>query len=253
MAERRIVLVGVGRPDGVAMAIAERLRDDGAALIVADVSPGRAEAAARSLGCAHQVCDITLEASIAALAARCAEDGPLDAVVNAVGWSPPRRIEAFDAAFIRQMADVNYVGPALLLAKLAPHIRAFGSYLQLSTRSAYDATPKTVAYSAAKLAMDRLLRGAAIEFSPRRLRANGLCISIVITPSGRADMIADGLDPELYEREFVALTPLGRLATPADVASLAAFMLSDGYFETGQVLNCTGGGALRGKPDIMFP
>jgi 3-oxoacyl-[acyl-carrier protein] reductase len=91
-------------------------------------------------------------------------------------------------------------------------------------------------YAASKAAVIALTRVAALELGPHQITVNALCPGYVLTPMGAATRTDEDV------RAWTALSPLGRLATPADVAGVAVFLAGDdGGYLTGQAINVTGG------------
>lgn len=91
-------------------------------------------------------------------------------------------------------------------------------------------------YAASKAGVVALTRAAAIEWGPFGITVNALCPGYVLTEMGAATRSADDV------AAWTALSPLGRLGTPDDVAAATSFLVSDGgsYF-TGQAFDVSGG------------
>jgi 3-oxoacyl-[acyl-carrier protein] reductase len=114
--------------------------------------------------------------------------------------------------------------------------RRAGSIVAVSSVTGLGGNAGQANYAAAKAGLIGLVRALARECGPRGVRVNAVAPGYVET-----DMTADVLTPERRE-EILALTPLGRLGTPADVAGVVAFLCSPhaGYV-TGAVLPIDGG------------
>lgn len=105
--------------------------------------------------------------------------------------------------------------------------------------------PRHGALGAAKAAMESLVRYLAVELADRRIRVNGVNPGFVETDSARR------YAGEEYEsrvrREWTAITPLGRVAEPREIASVVGFLCGDeSSFVTGQTLVVDGGLTLGG-------
>jgi 3-oxoacyl-[acyl-carrier protein] reductase len=155
--------------------------------------------------------------------------GPLDALVMSHCESVDSgllttTIESFDRHYA-----VNVRASWLLLAAFARQLPpAGGSVVALTSDHTVDNLP----YGATKAALDRLVLAAAHELGDRGLRAN------VIDP-GPID--TGWMTPEV-STSLLALQPTGRLGTPADIANLVRFLLSDrGHWINGQLIRSNGG------------
>jgi 3-oxoacyl-[acyl-carrier protein] reductase len=95
-------------------------------------------------------------------------------------------------------------------------------------------------YGATKAAIDSLTRNWALELAPRKILVNAVAPGYVTT-----DMTTDYFsDPAIFERAM-GRHPLGRMATPEDIADAIAFLCSDGAkFITGQSINVSGGSVI---------
>jgi 3-oxoacyl-[acyl-carrier protein] reductase len=110
-----------------------------------------------------------------------------------------------------------------------------GAIVNVSSSLAVRPEAGTVVYSASKAAIDSLTLGCAIELGARGIRVNAVAPAIT-----RTDMTADIPAAKLLEE--TRLTPLGRLAEPADIADVVAFLCSDGArWITGRTVLVDGG------------
>jgi NAD(P)-dependent dehydrogenase (short-subunit alcohol dehydrogenase family) len=93
----------------------------------------------------------------------------------------------------------------------------------------------SVVYSATKGAIVSMTRGLARTYGPDGILVNAIAPGAVDTP-----MLTDGVSPEALER-FVAAIPLGRVAAPSELASVAVFLVSDhASYISGATINVTG-------------
>ena len=115
-----------------------------------------------------------------------------------------------------------------------------GSIVNLSSASAFRGSPNGVHYAASKAGVLGLTRAAALDLAPHRIRVNAIAPGLTDTAQPRYGMT---------EEEIAAAgagIPLGRIATPEEVAALAIFLLSDESSQiTGQTLHINGGEYLR--------
>jgi 7-alpha-hydroxysteroid dehydrogenase len=120
-----------------------------------------------------------------------------------------------------------------------------GAIINVTTLAARRVQPPLLAYAVAGAALDQATQTLAVALAPERIRVNGIAIASVMSASLQASL-KDNPD---WNDAVVAGTPLGRIATPAEVAEVAQFLASDGAgFVTGQVLTVDGG---RGIVDAV--
>lgn len=119
--------------------------------------------------------------------------------------------------------------------------RPRGVIINLSSIAATRTQPDLLGFSVASAALDQATRSLAVALAPHHIRVNAVAFGSVMSASLR-----DGLraEPDLRERIEEA-TPLGRIASAAEVAEAAQFLASDGAgFVTGQILTVDGGRSL---------
>lgn len=117
-----------------------------------------------------------------------------------------------------------------------------GSIVNTSSWTAHGAMPGTSGYAASKGALDALMRTAALEAGPSKIRVNNVSPGMIVTPMSQ-DVLAD----ETASRPFVKQTPLQRVGRSEDVADVAVWLLSDeARFITGQSILVDGGYTIGG-------
>ncbi len=181
--------------------------------------------------------DITDIAAIRELGAR---TEPLDALFVNAGLAELEPItDVTPASFDRQFA-VNARGTYFTMQILAPRVRDGGAIVVTTSIANVGGTPGMSVYAAAKAAARSMVSGFAAELLPRRVRVNAVSPGFVATPTmGIAGATAD--ERALFAEEGAHLTPLGRIATPAEVATAALFLAFDATFTTGVELPVDGG------------
>ena len=251
----KVALV-TGASSGIGRAIARRIADEGAKVIVADLQPRPRDGSHEVDGDVPTVSlieaaggqamfvqtDVTRSADVvAAAAAAAAEFDGLDFMVNNAGiWFGHRTIlEETEAEFDRTMAT-NIKG-VWLGCKAAIHhmVRAGagGSIINIASIAGIAGLMAEPAYSAAKGAVIGLTRQLAIDFADHRIRVNAVAPGFVETALGRSVF---GDNPEHD------LTPWPRLGTVSDVASAVSFLASaESEWITGTVLVVDGGYVAR--------
>ena len=161
----------------------------------------------------------------------------LDALVINAGVHEAGPLGMMSAASVERLFSVNAAGAVhalqaavrLLRRGTGPSVVLVSSVMGLS-----GGAGQTV-YSATKAAVAGLAKAAAKELGPAGIRVNAVAPGFIDT-----DMLGSLDEPGRAER--IRATPLGRLGTPADVADVIAFLLSDqARFITGQVIGVDGG------------
>ena len=141
------------------------------------------------------------------------------------------------------MLAVNVRAPALLAAAAIPHMRAAGGgvIINIASIDGYWAEPALPAYCASKGALLALTRALAIDHGRDNIRCLGICPSYVRTEM-LEQFFASQTDAAAAREAGIAMHPIGRLAEPGDIASLAVFLASDqASFLTGHSYVADGG------------
>ncbi|MEU2032676.1 SDR family NAD(P)-dependent oxidoreductase [Nocardia amamiensis] len=240
-----VIIAGAG--GGIGEATAERLAEEGASVVVADIVKDNAYAVAESLrafgGTALPVAyDQSDEESIRDLIATTVEQfGKLDAVhANAADLGAALRdtdartvpLEVFD----REVA-VNQRGALLLTRYAVPHlVTSQGAIVYTSSASLYLAEPERVGFAMTKIASHALMHHVASRWGKEGVRANVVAPGLVLTQTVRDGLPPEHLDERIHEGRST------RLGEPADIAALVAFLISDdGSWINGQTIAVDGG------------
>lgn len=244
----KVALVLGVAPDNMGLAIARRFVQEGAQVMIAGRRQKPLEELAAGIGAAAQVCDITRQADVEALAqATLDRYGRIDVAVNATGWSLLKPFTEHSRADLEKMAAVQFIGPFQFLQSMVKAMPQGGSIIQISSVTATIMFDQHAAYMGTKAGIDHVIRCVAHEFGHLGIRANS------ISPGGTADtpMSGGGLNFEpvkqLYNREI----PLQRPGLAEDVVNAALWLASDeSSFVTGQNLQVNGGQTLRRNPRL---
>lgn len=168
--------------------------------------------------------------------------GGIDILVNNAGiGQAPGPMEDVDEALFDRILAVNAKSVYLTAAALLPAMKAAGrgAILNIASTGAIRPRPGLTWYNASKGWMVTATRAMAIELAPFGIRVNAINPVAGATPLLATFM---GEDSEEARARMVASIPLGRLSTPADMASAAVFLCSDeAAMVTGVALEVDGG------------
>jgi NAD(P)-dependent dehydrogenase (short-subunit alcohol dehydrogenase family) len=229
-----------GASSGIGEAVASRFRQEGARLLLT----GRRERAGRAASeDAYVAGDLNDEAFVAELAREAVDRlGAVDVVVLNHGLQMSRPLTEMSYEDARNVLHSNVLSVFLVMKHFAPLVPDDGgSFVCVGSRLGAVGMPEEVLYSAAKGGLVMLARGAAIEWASRNIRVNVVAPGLTSTPVIEAS-IQRRSDPGAYRREREASIPLGRLASPEEVADAIVFLASaESSYITGAVLPVDGG------------
>ncbi|MGZ0186638.1 MAG: SDR family oxidoreductase [Alphaproteobacteria bacterium] len=244
------IAVVTGGASGFGEAISKRYAEEGASVVVADMDgAGAAKVADAILAEGGKATSIAADVTDAAQAdamiqAAVTSFGGLDILVNNAGV--PQRINSFwdvDPEVVDKIFSVNVKSWLLTTRAALPHIEARGGGSIVNTASIAGLRPRPGAawYNASKAAACSLTLTMAAELGKKNIRVNALCPVAAETPLFR-DVVGEITDET--RGRFLDGIPLGRLATPADVAGAAVYLASDeASFLSGVLLPIDGGRA----------
>ncbi|HEX3659902.1 MAG TPA: SDR family oxidoreductase [Acidobacteriaceae bacterium] len=251
MADQECVAVVTGGAQGIGRRAAELLAERGYRVAIFDLRAAAAtvEAIRRRGGEAMAFAgDVTDESAVERLAEEVMGAwGRVDVLVNNAGISLIRAAEETSAAEYRRMLEVNLVGPFLLAKALGKRMleAGSGSIVNVASIAGLVAVADRAAYNASKHGLVGLTRTLAAEWGGRGVRVNAVCPGWVKTEMDAADQAGGGYtDADITQR-----VPMGRFATPDDVARAIAF-LADGResaFVNGHTLTVDGGWSSDGS------
>jgi 3-oxoacyl-[acyl-carrier protein] reductase len=243
----RLALI-IGGSGGIGAATARLFADAGARVVVThtprsmrpDVALAESPPGSGQLVFPADVTDTTsLLALRDTVRARCGQ--ALHVLVNAAGFTKPvphADLEALDDALIDRMFAVNWRGQFAAIRTFAPMLKASGDGLIVSISSIAGQTGvgSSVAYCAAKAGIDVMTKSLARALAPE-IRVMGVAPGVVDTS------FVPGRSPD-FNAKTAATTPLGRIATPEDVAKAVLACATSLHFSTGTTVVVDGGRSL---------
>ncbi|MEM1372123.1 MAG: SDR family oxidoreductase [Pseudomonadota bacterium] len=174
----------------------------------------------------------------------------VDILVNAARQIMPSDPLDPDDESIKVMLDQNLTS-ALRLSQLVANRMVkqgeekeegqLGSIVNITSIAARRAQPELLGYSVATAALEQMTRAMAVALSPKRIRVNAVAFGSVMSAS-----LQNALKEHApYRDEIEAHTPLGRIASPGELAEAVQYLASDGAgFVTGEILTVDGGRTL---------
>ncbi|MET7637426.1 glucose 1-dehydrogenase [Streptomyces sp. NPDC005438] len=242
-------VTGAGR--GIGAAAARLFAAEGARVMLAARTEAQLQAVTeevREAGggadrAAYVVCDLADAAGVRAAVDRAVERfGRLDvAFNNGATLTPPGPLDQVRPEHFDHLYAVNLRGPWLAMTAQVAAIRATsgrGAIVNNTSVGSLGSNPELPAYGAMKRAVNSLTETAAVTYGPENIRVNAIAPGTTLT-----EMIHEWEEasPGVIER-LNSQTPLGRPATPDEIAQAAAWLLSDrSSYVTGTVLRVDGG------------
>ena len=232
---RRCLVTGAAR--GIGRYVTERLVAEGMRATILDVDPD-VQRVARELGAQSIVVDLCDDDAVRDALAVSMGDDPFWLLVNNAGTFTKTPLLDMSLDEWDYLHQVNVRAMVVTMQAITPSMRVVGGgrVVNMASMAAKRGTPGEAAYAASKAGVVALSRIAAMELGSYGITVNSICPGYVLTEMGAATRSADEV------AAWTALSPLGRLGTPADLAAVVAFLASDdGSYITGQALNVTGG------------
>lgn len=222
-----------GGESGIGLAAAALFVERGARVHLVGIGEPELEVAVKELGpdrAMGSIADVTDEAAVqAAVGAGVAHYGGYDIVFSNAGTSGDiAPIENYPSAVFDHTLKVHVLGAFHVLKHTSPHIRGGGSVIITSSVVGLIGFAGLSAYVAAKHGQVGLMRAAAKELAPRRIRVNTLHPGPTSTAfQDDIEMRATGTDRDSAAATFDELIPLGRHTMPQEIAQAALYLASD--------------------------
>jgi len=165
-----------------------------------------------------------------------AERGTLDIVFANAGAGGPLPLGKITAEHIDETFDTNVKGTIFTIQKALPLMREDGSIILTGSSAGTTGAPGMTAYSASKAAVRNLAKTWAEDLKGTGIRVN------VLSPGATATELAKEALGEEGQKVFASMTPLQRMADPAEIGAVAAFLASsDSSFMTASEVAVDGG------------
>jgi NAD(P)-dependent dehydrogenase (short-subunit alcohol dehydrogenase family) len=231
------VAVVTGAAQGIGRRIAEVLAQQGFALALLDRQPVSELDVALS-----STVDVRDEAEVGDFARQVFEQlGRVDVLVNNAGIACIQPLEETTLAQWRDVIEVNLTGPFLLCREFGRAMLASGqgTIVNIASVAGLEGIADRAAYNASKHGLVGLTRTLAAEWGGRGVRVNAVCPGWVKTEMDDASQ-AQGA---YRDSDIVDHVPMGRFATPDDIAQAVAFLADPrrSGFINGAILSVDGG------------
>ena len=239
MADTPIAVV-TGAAQGIGLACAEALSEDGYKVVLVDIQDSVHEAATK-LGGVGMVCDMgDVHAISAMFDAVEAEHGPVSALVNNAGIAMPGNFLEYDLAAYDRVMDINLRGVFVAMQRVANTMvekGIEGAIVNMSSINAQLAIPAIPAYCASKGGVMQLTKVAALALAPKNIRVNAVGPGSIDTEM----MAGVNANPEAYKMAM-SRTPMGRAGTAREIGDVVAFLCSKkASYVTGETIYVDGG------------
>lgn len=241
------VALVTGGASGIGKAVAQRLLNEGAKVVIADYNEDALEQTLTDLKPEGSVSSLKLDISNendvkAKLESLVSEHGQLDVVFNSAGiiGITSTSVTEYDSSVYEQVYKVNQLGSFLILKYAIQQMlpRNYGRILLMASIAGKDGNPGMAGYTSTKAAVIGLVKGVGKEFAETGITINGLAPAVISTPMNLAT------DPAML-KYMVDKIPMKRLGTVEETAAIACWVLSkEASFNTATVFDLSGGRAV---------
>ncbi len=252
--EGKVVMI-TGAARGIGKAVAKAFAEEGAILAITDKDYEQLLKTLEEIqnlspqSRAYEL-DVTKENMVKTVVESVIKDfGKIDVLVNNAGVSTMNWFWELTEEEWDFNMNVNAKGVWLVSKYVAPHMmeRRRGKIVNVASMAGKLGAPLLAHYSASKFAVVGLTQAMAKELARFGINVNAVCPGFVKTSMQDREVVWEAKlrgidDPEKVRKEYIEMTPLGRLCYPEDVAKVVRFLASEeADFMTGQAINVTGG------------
>lgn len=243
VADKVALVTGAGK--GIGEAIALRLAEEGADVVVNDIDRGSAEATAEAVRgkgrrATVAIGDVSKFDEVQAMVDEATNAlGRIDILVNNAGIFIDKSIFRMEPQDFERVLRINLFGPWNFIKCVVPGMRErrYGKIVNISSRAMLG-NPGQSNYSASKAGLVGMTRALALELGKFNINVNAVAPGAVMT-----DLLRQTSEENI--QRMLANTPLGRIGDPVDIANAVLFLASDeASYITGQTLIVCGGRSL---------
>jgi NAD(P)-dependent dehydrogenase (short-subunit alcohol dehydrogenase family) len=250
--EGKVALI-TGGASGIGKNIAGRFIQEGAQVVIADISEEGLAAIKEELGkdCITIQTDVTSETDVEQMVAAAVDNfGRLDIAVNSAGTGGLGLIIEYPEEQWDHEMDVCLKGTFLCMKYEGCQMIAQGdggSIINIASLNASQPAEGMSAYCAAKAGVVMLTKVGAMEMGPHKIRVNSICPGLVDTPLTTFLLQT----PSVYQK-YLENIPLGRSGLTGDISSAALFLATDdSSWITAESLYIDGGSQTKAYPQLQ--
>lgn len=243
---------------GIGRAIAQKMAQYGASVVVTDLNLASAEETVATLDSSLEsqkhsarMLDVTKSDMVTETIDDVAREyGQLDILLNNAGVSTMNKVDEISDKEWAFNFDVNSTGLFYCTRAAVPYLKeSKGTIVNTASMASYMAVPLLAHYAASKAAVASFTKSVAKELGPYGINVNCVCPGYVKTSMQEREASWEselrGMTSQEILQEYIDLTPMGRLCLPEDVANVVGFLVSpEASFVTGDAIYVGGGAQL---------